>query len=124
MKGGELMMRRTFAGAAMYITAAPPRSPARPLSSSPAARAKAAPTTNAAAAPVGAPAQEQMEAALIAGIQITSDDLLALMQARERSVQAALVASGKVEGERLFILAPKPISLSAQGQTRANLSLE
>jgi len=118
------MMRRTFAGAAMYITAAPPRSPARPLSSSPAARAKAAPTTNAAAAPVGAPAQEQMEAALIAGIQITSDDLLALMQARERSVQAALVASGKVEGERLFILAPKPISLSAQGQTRANLSLE
>ena len=51
--------------------------------------------------------QDQMEAALLAGIQITPDDLRALMQARARSVQAALVNTGKVEGERISILLPQ-----------------
>ena len=46
------------------------------------------------------------------------------MQARARSVQAALVKSGQVEGGRLFILAPQPVSLSAKGQPRASLALE
>jgi hypothetical protein len=76
------------------------------------------------APPADEPTQEQVEAGLLAKIQITSDDLRALMQARARSVQAALVASGQVEGERLFILAPQPVSLSSQGQSRANLSLQ
>jgi hypothetical protein len=76
------------------------------------------------APPADEPTQEQMEASLLAKIPISSDDLRALMQARARSVQAALVASGQVEGERLFILAPQPVSLNSQGQSRANLSLQ
>jgi hypothetical protein len=75
------------------------------------------------------PTQEQMEAALLATTQITSDDLRALMQARARSVQAALDGAllklaGKDEGQRVFLLAPAPVSPTAKGQSRATLSLE
>jgi hypothetical protein len=65
-----------------------------------------------------------MEASLIATIQISSDDLRELMQARARNVQAALVNIGKVEGERVAILAPQPVNPAAKGQSRANLSLQ
>jgi hypothetical protein len=65
-----------------------------------------------------------MEAALLEQIHVTPDDLRELMQARARSVQAALVKSGKVEADRLFILAPQPVSLDTKGQSRANLALE
>jgi hypothetical protein len=92
------------------------------------AKPEAAATTNTVAGAVASaapePTQDQMEAGLLATIQINSDDLRALMQARARSVQAALVNTGKVEGERLFILAPGPISLTAKGQSRANLALQ
>ena len=70
------------------------------------------------------PSQDQMEASLLATIQISADDLRALAQARARSVQAALVNVGKVEGERVSIIAPQPISPAAQGQPRATLSLQ
>ena len=65
-----------------------------------------------------------MEASLLATIQISPDNLRALTQARARSVQAALVNIGKVEGERVSIIAPQPISSAATGQSRATLSLQ
>ena len=65
-----------------------------------------------------------MEAKLLAGIEITDNDLRELMQARLKSVQAFLLKSGKVTGERLLLLAPKPVNPSAKGETRVNLSLE
>jgi hypothetical protein len=65
-----------------------------------------------------------MESSLLATIQISPDDLRELTQARARSVQAALVKSGQVEGGRVSIIAPQPISPTAQGQPRANLSLQ
>ena len=65
-----------------------------------------------------------MEARLLANIQVSSDDLRALVLARTRSVQAALVNTGKVEGERVTIRSPQPISPDSHGQARANLSLE
>ena len=83
----------------------------------------ALPAADAAVPAPSEPTQEQMESALLAGIHVTADDLRVLMQARARSVQATLVGN-KVEGERLFILAPAPVSLTAQGQARANLALQ
>jgi hypothetical protein len=98
------------------VVAAPSRKPA------------ATATTNIVAegvpAPAAEPSQDQMEASLLATIQISADDLRALAQARARSVQAALVNVGKVEGERVSIIAPQPISPAAQGQPRATLSLQ
>jgi len=131
VKGGEQMMRSSSPRNADYGLAAP----SAPMSSSKTpqlakaarnAKPEAAATTNTAAGAAAAaePTQDQMEAGLLATIQINSDDLRALMQARARSVQAALVKTGQVEGERLFILAPAPISLTAKGQSRANLGLQ
>jgi hypothetical protein len=65
-----------------------------------------------------------MEASLLATIQVTSDDLRALVQARARGVQAVLVNTGKVEGERVTIRSPQPISPDAHGQSRATLALQ
>jgi hypothetical protein len=133
VKGGEQMMRITSPRNVDYglaVPSAPMSSSKTPLLAKAARNAKpeAAATTNtvagADASAAAEPTQDQMEAGLLATIQINSDDLRALMQARARSVQAALVNSGKVEGERLFILAPAPISLTAKGQSRANLALQ
>jgi hypothetical protein len=135
VKGDERMMRGS-----PTTTTNIPRAPALqpiPWSSSgkpsvataaPSPKPAATASTNTVAAEVPAPAveptQDQMEASLLATMQISLDDLRELMQARARSVQAALVKSGQVEGGRLFILAPQPISLTAKGQPRANLSLQ
>ena len=105
---------------------------ASPSPSAPAASSKkpsvVATATNTAAAggspAVAEPAQEEMEAALIAAIPVTPDDLRALVLARVRAVQAALVNSGKVEGERVSLRSPQPISPDAHGQPRANLALQ
>jgi hypothetical protein len=65
----------------------------------------------------------QMEMELHAGTEVTPDDLRALMQARAQSVQRALLKTGKVEAERLFILTPKPAEAGARDQPRVILSL-
>ena len=67
---------------------------------------------------------EQMETALLAGIQITADDLRGLMVQRAHSVQAALAKTGKVEGARMSVLSPRLVSLTAKGQARATLALD
>jgi len=133
IKGGELLVRTTSPGHRDYnlsipsarlassqepSVAAPSPNPAPTVT--PAKNAEAAD----ASAPVAEPTQDQMEASLLATVQISSDDLRELMQARARSVQAALVNAGKVEGERVSILAPQPVNPAAKGQARAGLSLQ
>jgi hypothetical protein len=65
----------------------------------------------------------QMERELFSRIEIDETDLRELMQQRAQSVQRALLQTQKVEGERLFILAPKAPGAASKGQSRVNLSL-
>jgi len=46
------------------------------------------------------------------------------MLSRARQVQAYLLKTEKVTGERLFIIAPKNIDNSFKGEDRVNLSLD
>lgn len=64
------------------------------------------------------------EAKIIETIEVTPDDFRALMQARADGVQTYLLQTGQVGAERMFIVAPKPVDLSYQGQSRVDLSLE
>jgi hypothetical protein len=64
------------------------------------------------------------EARIIETIEVTPDDFRALMQARADRVQKYLLQTGQVGAERMFIVAPKPIDPSYQGQSRVDLSLE
>ncbi len=68
--------------------------------------------------------QEDMEDQLAARIDITSDDFRELMQKRANRVQAYLLQTGKVTGDRLFVTAPKAVNASFEGQDRANLTLD
>jgi hypothetical protein len=65
-----------------------------------------------------------MQYQLVSAMQITEDDLRDLMNARAKRVQKYLLDTGKVTADRLFILAPKPVSPTAKGQSRANMSLD
>ena len=67
---------------------------------------------------------QDMEAQLADKIEITSDDFRDLMQKRANQVQAYLLKTGKVTGERLFVTAPKAMNESFKGQDRANLTLD
>jgi hypothetical protein len=65
-----------------------------------------------------------MEAELRANLKITDSDLLELMEARARRVQAYLLKTEKVAAERLFLIAPKLPDPSSKSESRANLSLD
>ncbi len=129
VKGGEMMVRIGSPESADFNPAAPPgpnsppKKPAIPDAAANPNPASAADTNTVAEAPPE-PTREQMEAGLLATIQISPDDLRVLMQARARNVQGALVKTGKVEAVRLFLLAPTPVNPTAKGEARANLSLE
>jgi hypothetical protein len=129
VKGGELMVHNSNPESADLNPAAPPAansSVQKPAIFNAAANpnlASAAGTNIVAEAPPE-PTQEEMEAGLLATIQISSDDLRVLMQARARNVQAALVNTGKVEASRLFLLAPAPVSPTAKGEAKVTLALE
>jgi hypothetical protein len=127
-KGGQLLIGGGSPGNPSAPAAAPKNSSGAATAKNPVPSVSAAATTNAPAAIVPLalvePTQEEMEARLLANIQVSPDDLRALVLARTRSVQAALVNTGKVEGERVTIRSPQPISPDAHGQARANLSLE
>jgi hypothetical protein len=128
-KGGQLL-ERSASPAAPSAPSAPPASAKNPAPAAPAAKTApaAAAATNtvpgAVPPPVAEPTQDEMEAALLAAIQVTSDDLRALMQARVRAVRAVLVNTGKVEAERVTTRSPQPISPDAHGQSRATLALQ
>jgi len=111
-KGGEQLMRHEAARHPAPMAAA----------AKPAATAKTGSAT-AASAPSG-PDLAQMEERLAGEIKVTDDELRELEQARAQAVRSALLESGQIPAERIFILAPKPIQTAAQGETRANFSLE
>jgi hypothetical protein len=67
---------------------------------------------------------EDMEDQLAQKIEITNDDFRNLMQKRANQVQAYLLKTGRVTGERLFVTAPKPLNESFKGDDRVNLSLD
>jgi len=64
------------------------------------------------------------EARIVETIEVTPDDFRALMQARADKVQKYLLQTGQVSAERMFIVAPKPVTPSYQGQSRVDLSLQ
>jgi hypothetical protein len=66
----------------------------------------------------------EMEDALAQTIQISENEFKDLMVARAKRVQDYLLQTGKVTADRLFIIAPKPVDSSYQGQHRVNLSLQ
>jgi len=133
IKGGELLVRGASPGNpndGLGIASAPMASSQKPSMAAPSpnpAPTVTAPTNTVAAnvsSPEVEPTREQMEASLLATIQVSPDDFRELMQARARNVQAALVNVGKVEGGRVAILAPPPINPAVKGQSRADLSLQ
>ena len=76
-------------------------------------------------APEGAPlTPEQIEAKVVAAIQVSADDQRDLIKQRAQAVQSYILKAGKVAPDRLFIITPKSVAGSAKGETRANLSLD
>ncbi|HEX4119538.1 MAG TPA: DUF748 domain-containing protein [Verrucomicrobiae bacterium] len=72
-------------------------------------------------APPVAPDVTKMEQHLVAQIPVTDSELFELMQARAHAVQTALLASGKVPADHLFVVAPQK---TTNGHARVNFSLE
>ena len=66
---------------------------------------------------------EAMQAALVAKMEVTDNDLRRLMQDRAKSVQAYLLQTGKVTAERLFLISPKPTDIATSRELRVNLTL-
>jgi hypothetical protein len=112
VKGGERLIQHEPVKRIEPMAAVP--KPVAPVQSTPAPAAGAPPAPDAA----------QMEQRLLADTRVTDDELRELMQMRARTVQSALLESGQIPPERVFILAPKSINSAAQGETRANFSLE
>jgi hypothetical protein len=102
------------------------RKNAKKKKTAPAAATQGAATGTTAAAPLTPDEleQEDMEDQLAARIEITSDDFRELMQQRANRVQAYLLQTGKVTGDRLYVTTPKSINGSFQGQDRVNMSLD
>jgi hypothetical protein len=86
---------------------------------------KAAPARPLPTALDGAPlTPEQIEAKLVAAIQVSVDDQRDLIKQRAQAVESYILKTGKVAPERLFIITPKSAGASAAGEPRANLSLD
>jgi translation initiation factor 1 (eIF-1/SUI1) len=66
---------------------------------------------------------DQIEARLIDAIKLSEEERRDLVRERAQAVQSAILKSGKIAAERLFIVTPKSASPAAKGETRANLSL-
>ncbi|HMW45967.1 MAG TPA: DUF748 domain-containing protein, partial [Solirubrobacterales bacterium] len=65
---------------------------------------------------------EQVEARLLALIEVTADERRELSQRRAKAVQDYLLKAGPIDADRLFLTAPKP-GAPDQDQSRATLSL-
>jgi hypothetical protein len=77
------------------------------------------------ATPEGTPlSPEEIEAKLVAAIQLSADDQRNLIKQRALAVQSFILHTGSVTPERLFIVTPKAAATSAKGQARVDLSLE
>ncbi len=117
-KGGERLAQQKEAPAAG--TTPPPA----PIIAAPATnRVEVATATTATVAPPPEPTREEMEQKLLPLYTATDEELRELIQQRAQVVQKFLLDSGKVEAERLFLVAPKPVDPTAKGTPRVNFSL-
>jgi hypothetical protein len=113
-KGAEILVARDA------LKPAPQATNTAPAALSPAA------ATRPASLPALDPKDEvlaQMESELFARAKIGEAELHELAEQRAKSVQRALLQTEKMEGERLFLLAPKTSDGASNGQSRVNLSL-
>jgi len=60
----------------------------------------------------------EMEKLMLTHIVVTDDDLRALAAERAEHVKNALVKSGQVEPERIFIVEPKSLTPEKQGSLK------
>jgi Domain of Unknown Function (DUF748) len=65
----------------------------------------------------------EMKKRLLTTIPVTDDDLRDLMQRRAQTVMDYILKPGKIEAERVSLVAPKEGELAASGEIRVNLSL-
>ncbi len=73
----------------------------------------------------GAPATvEDIEAQLVAAIQVSDDEKRYLMKHRAEAVQVEILKDKKISPDRVYIVTPKLATAAGQGQSRANLSLD
>ena len=72
----------------------------------------------------GAVSLADMESKWVALAPITPEDFTKLMDDRAAAVQNYLLQSGKVETNRITIVAPKKVDASFQGSNRVNLTLQ
>ena len=109
-------------GASLLLTRHKPGAKPAPKAGSPAAAALSAPPS----VPQTRAELElaDMEDQLVQKTEVTGDDFRDLMQQRAGQVQAYLLKTQKVTGERLFIMAPKPVDAASTGEDRVNLSLD
>ena len=77
----------------------------------------------AAGATVAPLSPEEIEARLISAIQISEDERRDLIKRRAAAVETAILKTGRIAGDRLFIAAPKTTQQIPKGETRANLLL-
>ncbi len=82
------------------------------------------PTKSAEQAKGGVVSVADMEAKLIEVAQITPEDYAKLMNDRAAAVQSYLLQSGKVEADRISVVAPKTVTASYQGSNRVDLTLQ
>ena len=64
-----------------------------------------------------------MEGLLVEKVTITDEEFRRLMTRRARWVQDWLAQTGQMGGDRLLLVAPKPVDAAYRGESRVNLSL-
>jgi hypothetical protein len=72
---------------------------------------------------LGLATPELMEELLVEKVAVTEEEFRRLMTARARWAQDWLVQTGQVAGDRLFLVAPKPVDAGYRGESRVKLSL-
>ncbi|MCL4194732.1 MAG: DUF748 domain-containing protein [Thermoguttaceae bacterium] len=72
---------------------------------------------------LGQATPELMEGLLVEKVAVTDEEFRQLMALRARWVQNWLVQTGQVAGDRLLLVAPKPVDAAYRGESRVNLSL-
>ena len=72
---------------------------------------------------LGQATPELMEGLLVEKVTITDEEFRRLMTRRARWVQDWLAQTGQMGGDRLLLVAPKPVDAAYRGESRVNLSL-
>ncbi len=72
---------------------------------------------------LGQATPDLMEELLVERVEVTEEEYQRLMASRARWVQDWLMQTGQVAGDRLLLVAPKPVNAAYRGESRVNLSL-